>query len=401
MLTAVEVRNAKPRGKPYKLFDGAGLYLEVTPNGARYWRLKYRFGGKEKRLALGVYPRVSIAEARERRDGAHRLLRDGGDPSALKQAAKREAKLSEGSAFRIVAEEWISKQRSRWQPGHAEAVARSLDMNIFPELGHRPIEEIEAPELRAVLQKIENRGAHEVRQRVQQRVGAVFRYGIATGRCLRNPAPDLRGAFTSPRVRHYSALNEKELPEFLAKLDAYDGEPVTKFALRLLLLTFVRTGELRAAEWAEFDEDSAEWRIPAARMKMRDVHVVPLSRQALLLLKKLKPLTGAARFVFPHWTNPARCMSENTILGALYRMGYHGRATGHGFRGTASTILNEMGFAPDCIERQLAHAERNKVRAAYNHAQYLPERRRMMQRWPDTLDALAIGKPVAKLRRVV
>jgi hypothetical protein len=216
MLTAVEVRNAKPRGKPYKLFDGAGLYLEVTPNGARYWRLKYRFGGKEKRLALGVYPRVSIAEARERRDCAHRLLRDGGDPSAVKQAAKREAKLSEGNAFRIVAEEWISKQRSRWDPKHAEAVAHSLELNIFPELGHRLIEGIEAPELRAVLQKFEKRGAHEVRQRVQQRVGAVFRHGIATGRCLRNPAPELRTAFRSEHgvgiaIRPISGLNHRDL----------------------------------------------------------------------------------------------------------------------------------------------------------------------------------------------
>ena len=242
-----------------------------------------------------------------------------------------------------------------------------------------------------MLRKIEDRGAHEMRQRAQQRASAVFRYGIAAGYCLRDPAADLRGAFTAPKVTSYAALGEKDLPDFFAKVGAYEGEPVTRLALRLLALTFLRTVELRGAEWAEFDTARAEWRIPAERMKMREPHIVPLSRQALAVLEELRALTGGGRFALPQRSNAQKCMSENTILYALYRMGFHSRATGHGFRATASTILNELGFKADVIERQLAHVERNKVRAAYNRAQYLPERVKMMQSWADLLDALAQG----------
>lgn len=377
------------------------MYLLVNPDGARYWRLKYRLAGKEKLLSLGVFPKVTLAEARERRDVAKRQLRNGCDPSAERKAEKRAAKQAATNSFEAVADEWIEKQKNRWSPRHAKRVRDSLIANVYPAVGHRPIGHIDAPELQPVLRKIESRGAHELRQRVQERVSRVFRYAIASGRCARDPAADLRGAFAAADPRNYTALPEKELPEFFRRLNDYNGEPITKLALRLLVLTFVRTGELRGARWSEFDLAKAEWRIPAERMKMRDEHIVPLSRQALEVLEDIKARTGDDRFVFPHRTNSTKHMSENTILYALYRMGYHLRATGHGFRTTASTILNEIGFPPDVIERQLAHTERNKVRAAYNRAQYLPERIRMMQAWADMLDAIANGADVIPLRRPI
>jgi integrase len=268
-------------------------------------------------------------------------------------------------------------------------VKRSLEADLYPDIGTRPIASLTAPELLAVLRKIESRGAHELRERVQQRASMIFRYAIATGRCERDPVADLHGAFTSPTRHNYAALGQKDLPAFFAKLAEYDGEPTTKLAIRLLALTFVRTGELRGAQWAEFNLDAAEWRIPAERMKMRQEHVVPLSRQAVEVLSELQGLTGSGALLFPSRWKATRPISENTILYALYRMGYHSRATGHGFRSTASTILNELGFPGDVIERQLAHSSKNKVRAAYNKAQYLPERARMMQQWADLLDALA------------
>jgi integrase len=390
-LTAVAIRNAKPRTKAYKLADEGGLYLLVRPDGARYWRLKYRFAGKEKLLALGVFPDVQLQEARERRDDAKRELRDSKDPGAEKKARKQALKHAAVNTFRAVAEEWLRKQANRWDPGHTEQVRRSLELNLFPDLGERPIADIDVPELRAVLSKIEDRGAHEMRQRAQQRAGAVFRYAMATGRSNTDPAHALRGAFTPQSNRHHAALGAKDLPEFFERLAGYDGEPTTKLALHLLVVTFVRTGELRGAEWSEIDFEAAEWRIPAERMKMREPHIVPLSTQALALLRELQALTGRGRYLFPGRTKATQPISENTILYALYRMGYHSRATGHGFRSTASTILNEVGFPPDVIERQLAHMERNKVRAAYNRAQYLPERRKMMQQWADMLDAYAAG----------
>jgi integrase len=387
-LTSTTIRNARPRKASYKLADEKGLYLLVNPDGSRYWRLKYRFGGKEKLLALGVSDEVSLAEAREARDEAKKLLRNGKDPSAERKAENLRQKYAATNSFRAVAEEWIAKQRNVWDAGHTRRVETTLKNNLYPQIGTRPIAEIDPPELLAALRKIESRGAHEIRQRVQQRAGAVFRYGIATGRCTRDLSADLRGAFTVPDHRNHPALTEKDLPEFLEKLAVYDGEPITRLAIRLLALTFVRTGELRGAEWSEFDLDAAVWRIPAERMKMREPHIVPLSTQALAILEEIKALTGAGTLVFPQRAKPKRPMSENTILYALYRMGYHSRATGHGFRATASTILNELGFQADVIERQLAHVERNKVRAAYNRAQYLPERTRMMQQWADLLDAI-------------
>ena len=390
-LTPVAIRNAKPRSKPYKLADSDGMYLLITPADARYWRLKYRFGGKEKALAIGVFPAVSLAEAREKRDAARRLIRDGFDPVEERQIRKRQDKHLRANTFRAVADEWMTRQCPRWTPGHAERVRRSIEADLYPHVGARPIGAVNPPEMLAVLRKIEARGAHEVRERVQQRASMIFRYAIATGRCERDPVADLRGSFTSPVRFNYAALGQRDLPAFFTKLAEYDGEPTTKLAIRLLALTFVRTGELRGAQWSEFDLDGAQWRIPAERMKMRAEHIVPLSRQALDVLRELQQHTGGGALLFPSRSKATQPISENTILYALYRMGYHSRATGHGFRATASTILNELGFPADVIERQLAHTSKNKVRAAYNKAQYLPERGRMMQQWSDLLDALAKG----------
>jgi integrase len=380
------VRNAKSRAKKYKVFDGDGLYLEVVPTGAKYWRMKYFFAGKEKCLALGVYPHVTLADARERRAQARKVLASGNDPGEVKKEARRLAILKSTNSFEAVAREWFQKRKHEWAPITAEVALRRLEKHILPKLGFRPIADITPPEVLATLRAVEDRGTLETAHRAMNICGQIFMYAIATGRAERNPVPDLRGALKTPVVKHYSYLKANELPEYLKKLDAYDGEPLTKQALRLLLLTFVRTTELRAAQWAEFDFDKAEWRIPAERMKMKEQHIVPLSKQAIDVLRDVQQHSGKRPHVFPNSHKPTTFMSENTMLYALYRMGYHSRATGHGFRSTASTILNENGFHADVIERQLAHSERNSVRAAYNHAQYLPERRKMMQWWADYLD---------------
>lgn len=388
MLKEVSVRGAKPKEKPYKLFDGGGLYLDVQPSGSKYWRMKYRFAGKEKRLALGVYPTVTLAEARCRRDEARKIVAAGADPGTVKKEAKRLAQLKSENTFGAIAREWHEKRRHEWVPHYADDVLNRLT-HLLPKLGTRPVAEIDSAEVLAVLRVIEKSGALDMAHRVMQVCAQVFRYAIATGRAGRNPVPDLRGALKTPVVKHRSYLKESELPAYLKKLGAYDGDPQTKLALRLLLLTFVRTTELRAAQWKEIDWDKAEWRIPAERMKMKELHIVPLARQTVAVLRELQLHSGNREHLFPNQHNPATVMSENTMLYALYRMGYHSRATGHGFRSTASTILNEHGFRADVIERQLAHTERNRVRAAYNHAQYLPERRQLMQWWADYLDKLA------------
>lgn len=387
-LSDAKVRNAKPKAKPYKIADGEGLFLLVMPSGSKYWRLKYFFAGKEKLLALGVYPEVALADARDRRAQARKALAAGNDPTETKKDAKRLATLRSSNAFEVVAREWFEKRKHEWAPASAELALARLERHILPTLGQRPIAEITAPEVLAMVRKVEDRGTLETARRIMQMCRQVFMYAIATGRAERNPIPDLRGALKTPVAKHYSFLKANELPVFLRKLEAYDGEPQTKLALRLLLLTFVRTTELRGANWTEIDWDKAEWRIPADRMKMREVHIVPLSRQAIAVLRELEKHSGNRQHVFPNQHNSATFMSENTMLYALYRLGYHSRTTGHGFRSTASTILNENGFRADVIERQLAHTERNIVRAAYNHAQYLPERRKMMQWWADYLEAL-------------
>lgn len=397
-LTDTAVRKARARERAYKLADGGGLYILVNTSGKKYWRLKYRHAGREKLLALGVYPELTLAQAREGRNDAKRLLKSGHDPVITKKRLRRAAETAASNTFEHVALEWLEQQKGRWTAGHTYRVKLSLEQDVFPQIGTQPITAVTAKDLLASLRRVENRGATETAGRLLQRCSAIFRYAIACGKGAANPAVDLRGAL-KPHVRaNRAALSATELPDFLKKLNAYDGRPETRTGLRLLALTFVRPGELRAAEWSEFDLAKAEWRIPAARMKMRAEHVVPLSQQAIEALEELRPLTGQSRFVFPNVADHQKPMSENTLLFAMYRMGYHSRATAHGFRATASTILNEQGFRPDVIERQLAHAEKNKVRAAYNRAEYLEERRRMMQHWADFLDGLATGAEVVSLK---
>ena len=399
-LTATAIRNTKPADKPIRLFDGGGMYLEVSPAGGRWWRLKYRFFGKEKRLSLGVYPEVSLAEARTRREDARKLLAAGIDPSDQRKAAKREAEGRELNSFEAVAREWYGKQAHVWVAHHASDVLRRLESNLFPEIGSEPIADVTAPMLLAAVRKIEHRGAHDLAHRVLQVASQVFRYGVATGRCERDPAPDLRGALTPHKSKHQAAVAPEELPALLRAIDGYGelGDKLTAYALRLLVLTFVRTNELIGAEWSELDLDTAVWIIPATRMKMRTEHVVPLSRQAIEVLREIRAIGCSSRYLFPG-RNPDKPISNNTMLFALYRLGYKGKMTGHGFRAVASTILNEAGFRADVIERQLAHCERNEIRGAYNRAEYLAERRKMMQQWADMLNALAQGAQVIPLQR--
>jgi len=402
-LTEVKVRNAKPEMKPRKLFDGRGLFLLVTPSGGRWWRLKYRFGAKAKTLSLGIYPDVGLKEARERRDEARKLLATGVDPSAERKAdrAAQAAEMArETSTFELVAREWFEKYSPIWAPGHAATVIRRLERDVFPWLGGRPVGEITAVELLEVLRRVEARGALETAHRIKQISGQVFRYAIATGRASRDPSADLRGALPPVRENHHAALiKPADVAALLRAISGYKGSFVVRSALRLAPLVLVRPGELRKAEWSEFDLDGSIWRIPAERMKLRQEHLVPLSRQAVEVLRELNPLTGNGRYVFPSARTTSRPMSENAITAALRRMGYEqGTMTAHGFRTMASTLLNEMGWQADAIERQLAHAERAEVRGAYNRAQFLSERSRMMRAWADYLDDLTAGGAVIPFR---
>ena len=391
-LSDAKVRNAKPRAKRYKLADGEGLFLFVMPTGSKYWRLKYFFDGKEKLLALGVYPEVTLADARDRRAQARKTLATGNDPAEVKKETKRRKVFRNENSFEVVAREWFAQRTHEWAKSSSNIMLRRLEKHILPTLGQRPIADINAPEVLAMLRVVESKGTLETARRLMQICGKIFMYAIATGRAERNPVPDLRGALKAPVAKHYPFLTAIDLPEFLKNLESYDGNIQTKLALHLLLLTFVRTTELRGAQWSEIDFEKAEWRIPAERMKMKELHIVPLSRQAIAILRELQRHSGNREYLFPNHQNPAKFMSENTMLYALYRMGYHSRTTGHGFRSTASTILNEHEFRADVIERQLAHSERDTVRAAYNHAQYLPERRNMMQWWADYLEKMASAK---------
>ncbi|XVJ95760.1 tyrosine-type recombinase/integrase (plasmid) [Burkholderia vietnamiensis] len=383
-LTDVAVRAAKPREKSYKLADGQGMYLEIMPNGSKYWRLKYRIDGKEKRMALRVYPAVTLLAARKARDEIKDQLRAGLDPSHEKKRVKAQRSLDRENSFEPIAREWHQQKKGAWSERHADRIMKLLERELFPAIGARPIAEIMAPELLAVIRKIEARDAIELAHKTIQATSQIFRYAIATGRAERDSAPDLRGALKPRFVVHMRRVSEAELPELMRQISAYDGDFQTRLALQFMALTFVRTSELRFAEWTEIDEKK-EWRIPPEKMKMRTPHIVPLSTQALEVIAKLPELNGHNQFLFPSRSSSKKPMSENTILYALYRMGYHSRMTGHGFRGLASTILNEHSFNRDWIERQLAHSERDGVRAAYNHAEYLPERRKMMQWWSNYL----------------
>lgn len=396
-LSATKANAAKPRQKPYKLSDERGLYLLVHPGGGRYWRLKYRLHGRERLLALGVFPDVSLAMARERRDEARRQIANGVDPVIV----KRDKKIAAADSFKAIAVKWLAKQA--FAPATREKAEWTFDRLIFPYLGNRPIRTIVPPDVLAVLRKIEGRGRIETAHRAKQRIGQVFRFAVGSGYAERDPTQDLRGALTPLNTTHRAAITDpRRVGELLRAIDGYVGQPTVCYALKLAPLLFVRPGELRGAQWSEFALGSgkAEWRIPGPRMKMRDAHIVPLSRQAVALLEDLR-LVNAGRLLFPSLRTGARPISDATLGAALRRLGYSSEEmTAHGFRSMASTLLNEQGFPPDVIELQLAHKERNKVRAAYNRAERLEERRQMMQAWADYLDILkSEDKKIVPIRR--
>jgi integrase len=394
-LTDTACKNTKPDAKPRKLSDGGGMFLLIHPNGSKYWRLAYRFAGKQKLLALGVYPDISLADARARRDQARKLLATGIDPSDAKRKEKRIDALNRENTFEAVAREWHDNKKLSLTPSYAENVLHRLESDIFPLLGNRPISEIEAPDLLDALRQVEKRGALEIAKRLGQTCGQVFRYAIATGRAKRNPVPDLKDALKPSVQGHYAALEAKDLPEFLRVLNQTHARlyTLTRLAIRLMMLTFVRTQELIGARWAEFNLEESLWIIPAARMKMRKEHIVPLSSQAMTVLRELEKVSGGRELVFPNQAHPDKPMSNNTILFALGRLGYKGKMTGHGFRALAmSTIKEKLGYRHEVIDRQLAHGHKSKVDKAYDRATFLDERKKMMQEWADYLDAIVTGK---------
>jgi integrase len=401
-LTELQCKNAKPAERPYKLADSGGLYLLVNTNGSRWWRLKYRFTGKEKLLALGVYPSVSLASARLARDEAKKTLASGVCPSGQRRTKKLLKLVESENTFKAVAQEWYDSRLPNWAPATASKVKRYLENDIYPWLGSQPIKEIGAPELLATVRRVESRGALELAHRIREYSGQVFRYAVATGRAERDPSADLRGALPPVKTKHHASVTDpKAIGELLRAINGYTGSFITKCALQLAPLVFVRPGELRHAEWSEIDLDAKEWRIPGLKMKMRDRHVVPLSSQAVEILEAIKPLTGHGKYVFPSNRTSQRPMSENTVNAALRRLGYEkNEMTGHGFRSMASTLLHEQGWPHEAIERQLAHAERNAVSAAYNYAQHLPKRKEMMQAWADYLDGLKSGAKVVPIGKV-
>ncbi|EFB4412507.1 tyrosine-type recombinase/integrase [Escherichia coli] len=386
-LNARQVDAAKPREKAYKLADGAGLYLEVVPSGSRYWRMKYRFNGKEKRMAFGVYPAVSLAQARALRDDAKKKLAEGIDPSLAKKEEKLVRDVQLNNTFQAVALEWHGTKVSRWSEGYASDIIEAFNKDIFPYIGQQPVNEIKPLVLLNVLRRIESRGATEKAKKVRQRCSEVFRYAIVTGRAEYNPAADLTSAMSGHESKHYPFLTVEELPDFFKALAGYTGSPLVVLAARLLILTGVRTGELRGAFWSEFDLEKAVWEIPAERMKMKRPHLVPLSSQALEIVQQLKVMSGQYPLVFPGRNDPRKTMSEASINQVFKRIGYTGRVTGHGFRHTMSTILHEEGFNTAWIETQLAHVDKNAIRGTYNHALYLEGRREMIQWYADYINA--------------
>lgn len=386
-LTDAEIRKTKPTDKPIKLSDAKGLYLLLTPTGSKLWRWKYRVDGKEKLMTFGAYPDLTLAQARIRHEDARRVLLNGTDPMAQRKADKHARQLAAESSFATVARLWWESWRVARSNIHAESTWRRLKADVFPAIGTRPVAEIEAPELVRMAKAIEARGALDIAKRALQTSGQVFRYAIAHGLATRNPVADIKPSdvLTNRRRENYARLDAKELPELLRRIEGYQGTPTTRLAMKLMAMTFVRTSELIGARWAEFDLKAARWDIPAERMKMKTPHVVPLSTQAVEVLRTLELLTGGRELLFPGERDHSKPMSNNTILMALARMGYKGRMTGHGFRGVASTLLHEMGFEHAHIETQLAHQERNAVSASYNHATYLQQRAVMMQSWSDYL----------------
>lgn len=399
-LTDAEIRKAKPEAKAYRLPDTKGLFLSVTPTGGKLWRYKYRHDGLQKLMALGKYPDVPLALARDRHAEARKLLAIGLDPMAERKAAKTAEKAAAENSFRTIAGLWFEHWRAEKSTQHVDVTRRRMDANILPLLGARPITEIEAPELVTVVKMIEGRGAADLAKRAMQNIGQIFRYAIAHGYAKRNPASEIRPAdvLRPTHKTNLARIDAKELPALLRAMEVYQGTHVTRLAMKLMALTFVRTSELIGAKWAEFDMEAARWNIPAARMKMRDPHIVPLASQTIEELEMLRLLTGSSEWLFPGDRSNKKPMSNNTILGALKRMGYQGRMTGHGFRGLASTILHEQGYNHEHIELQLAHAPRNAVSAAYNHALYLEPRAKMMQEWANFLERTMRGGKVLPFR---
>lgn len=397
VLTDKAVSLAKPHSKPYKLTDGNGLYLLVNATGSKLWRWKFRAAGKEKLMAMGAYPDVALTQARAVRDAARKQLAADVDPMAQRKADNLAKAVAAENSFEAVARQWWANWKPARSEQHAGQVMRRFDANVFPHIGARPVTQIEAPELVAMLKAIQARGAIDLAKRALQTSSQVFRYAIAHGLATRNPAADIRPSDVLPsrKKANLARIDGKELPQLLRHIEGYQGAAITRLAMKLMALTFVRTTELIAAQWAEFDLDAAEWRIPAERMKMKTPHIVPLSAQAANVLRTLHLITGHGALVFPGERDHGKPMSNNTILKALERMGYKGRMTGHGFRGVASTLLHEMGFDHQHIELQLAHQQRDEVSAAYNHALYLNQRAKLMQHWADYLDTCTTGKVIA------
>lgn len=403
-LTDTTIRNTKPAAKPIKLFDGGGLFLLVTPAGQRYWRLKYRASGKEKLLALGVYPDVTLAAARRKRDEAREKMAAGIDPGEAKKAEKRSARLSAENSFEAVAREWHAKYGPTWSASHGARLLRRLEVDAFPWIGGKPIADLAPPDVLDVLRRVEKRGALETAHRLHANVGQVCRYAVATGRAARDVTADLRGALPPVQQEHMAAITDpKQVAELLRAIDSYQGTLPVSCALRLAPLLFQRPGELRAAEWAEFDLDAGTWEIPSDRMKRTKqgkaaggAHIVPLPTQAVAILRELQPLTGNGRLLFPSVRTKDRPMSDNTVNAALRRLGYNGDTmTGHGFRAMARTILDEgLGVPAAIIEAQLAHAVKDPLGRAYNRTAHLQQRREMMQRWADYLAQLKAGAQI-------
>lgn len=402
MLTDTEIRKAKPlkSGKPQKMADGGGLYIEIRPSGSKLWRYRYRIDGKENIFALGEYPEISLEKAREAHKGARQLVKQGVHPSHARSANKSEQIAKNKTTFNAVALEWIEQGKAGgWSGYYLRQVEQSLKNDVYPAIGGLPIRSITPAQLLEILKRVEKRGAVTVALNLRGWFSQIFRFAVSTLRADYDPAAALKGAIKRGKVEHSKPLSKAELPKLAGKIDVFGGNEQTKIALRLLMHTFLRTGELRQAQWGEVDLDNRTWTIPAERMKMREKHIVPLSDQAVGLLRELHIISGNRVHLFPNNRKPKTCMSITTINRCLERMGYAGQFSGHGFRATASTLLNEMAYRPDLIERQLAHKERNKVRASYNQAEYIKERTEMMQHWSDFIDGLIEGDNVVPIQR--
>ncbi|QCJ69678.1 integrase [Providencia heimbachae] len=378
LLTDIQIRKAKPKDKAYTLNDGNGLSLLIESNGSKGWRFRYRFAGKPKMISFGVYGQISLADARRKRDEAKKQLSEGIDPSDARKSEKITQKYAAENTFKAVAMEWHASKCSTWSKGYASEILRCFENDVFPFIGSRPIDQLAPLELLAVLQKIEKRGALEQASKIRRRCGEVFRYAVITGRAKYNPAPDLSGAMNKPETKHFPFLQESEIPDFVKALNNYQGSKITKYATQLLMLTGVRTVELRFAEWSEFDFENALWEIPKERMKKRRPHLVPLSPQVLEILDKLKVISGNYSLLFPGRNDARKPISDASINKVIAKIGYKGRLTGHGFRHMMSTILHEKGFDSAWIELQLAHVDKNSIRGIYNHAQYIERRKNML-----------------------